>query len=561
MNNYLLDGIDNNSDTVDFLNGTNFVVLPPLDAIQEFKVQTTDFSAEYGRSGAAILNATTKSGTNEFHGDGWEFFRNDVLDAADFFENANGIKKGDLQQNQFGVAIGGPVAIPHVFNGRKKLFFFGDYEGLRRVQGEVSTGTVPTVAERNSGFTNFSDLLTGQTGTATDNLGRVIPVGTIMDPATTRPVTAGSVDPVSGLAATNTGYVRDPFYTGGSIAGITSFVPLAGSLNQIPAGRLDPNAIKLLSLYPSPSSGSLFSNFASSPRLFEHTNAFDARVDLDANEANQVFFRFSLKDDPEFIPGIFGGVADGGAFQQGNQTAVAQQSALGYTHEFSPTLINNLRVGLNYLHTTRAAPEASVNGLPAQYGIQDIPQGDLNGGLPAFGINGLSTLGSNNFLPSDEISSTFQLTEDVTKIYGKHTFKMGFEWQHVKFSTLQPSWSHGEFDYNGDFTDIAGGTDSSSTGPADFLLTPTTTTVAGGVNYVGGPVTSAPPISVKRTTAKTIMAATSMTTGRSLPSSPLTWGCVMTSSVWSLNTTTRRPTLCRMLWVVRPKYSRWGTRS
>ncbi len=486
MNNYLLDGIDNNSDTVDFLNGTNFVVLPPLDAIQEFKVQTTDFSAEYGRSGAAILNATTKTGTNEFHGDGWEFFRNDVLDAADFFENANGIKKGDLQQNQFGVAIGGPVAIPHLFNGRKKLFFFGDYEGLRRVQGEVSTGTVPTAAERTSGFTNFSDLLAGQTGTATDNLGRVIPVGTIMDPATTRPVTAGSVDPVSGLAATNTGYVRDPFYTGGSIAGITSFVPLAGSLNQIPAGRLDPNAIKLLSLYPGPSNGSLFSNFASSPRLFEHTNAFDARVDLDANEANQVFFRFSLKDDPEFIPGIFGGVADGGAFQQGNQTAVAQQSALGYTHEFSPTLINNLRVGLNYLHTTRAAPEASVNGLPAQYGIQDIPQGDLNGGLPAFGINGLSTLGSNNFLPSDEISSTFQLTEDVTKIYGKHTFKMGFEWQHVKFSTLQPSWSHGEFDYNGDFTDIAGGTDSSSTGRADFLLTPTTTTVAGGVNYVGG---------------------------------------------------------------------------
>ena len=346
------------------------------------------------------------------------------------------------------------------------------YRMVRRVQGEVSTGSVPTVAERTSGFTNFQDLLAGQTGTATDNLGRVIPVGTIMDPATTRPVTAGTVDPVSGLAATNTGYVRDPFYTGASIAGITSFVPLVSSLNQIPAGRLDPNAIKLLSLYPNPTNGSLFSNFGSSPKLFEHSNAFDSRVDLNINETNQLFFRFSLKDDPEFIPGIFGGVADGGAFQQGNQTAVAQQSALGYTHEFSPTLINNLRVGLNYLHTTRSAPESSVNGLPAQYGIQDIPQGDLNGGLPAFGINGLSTLGSNNFLPSDEISSTFQLTEDVTKIYGKHTFKLGFEWQHVKFSTLQPSWSHGEFDYNGDFTDIAGGTDSSSTGRSDRFSAP-----------------------------------------------------------------------------------------
>src|SRR6267378_1863173 len=86
QNNYLLDGIDNNSDTVDFLNGTNFVVLPPVDAVEEFKVQTSDFSAEFGRSGAAVLNATIKSGTNEFHGAGWEFFRNDKLDAADYFE-------------------------------------------------------------------------------------------------------------------------------------------------------------------------------------------------------------------------------------------------------------------------------------------------------------------------------------------------------------------------------------------------------------------------------------------------------------------------------------------
>ena len=107
QNNYMLDGIDNNSDTVDFLNGTNFVVLPPVDAIQEFKVQTSDFSAEFGRSGAAVLNATIKSGTNSFHGAAWEFFRNDKLDAADYFENAGGVPKGELRQNQFGVT-GGP---------------------------------------------------------------------------------------------------------------------------------------------------------------------------------------------------------------------------------------------------------------------------------------------------------------------------------------------------------------------------------------------------------------------------------------------------------------------
>ncbi len=94
QNNYLLDGIDNNSNAVDFLNGTNFVILPPVDAIQEFKVQTGDFSAELGRSAGAVLNATVKSGTNSFHGAAWEFFRNDKLDAADWFENNAGIQEG-----------------------------------------------------------------------------------------------------------------------------------------------------------------------------------------------------------------------------------------------------------------------------------------------------------------------------------------------------------------------------------------------------------------------------------------------------------------------------------
>jgi hypothetical protein len=493
QNNYLLDGIDNNSDTVDFLNGTNFVVLPPVDAVEEFKVQTSDFSAEFGRSGAAVLNATIKSGTNSFHGAAWEFFRNDKLDAADFFENAGGRPKGALRQNQFGFTAGGPVLIPKVFNGRNKLFFFADYEGLRRVQGTILTGAVPTVLERNSNYTDFSDLITSQSGSTPkkDNLDRSIPVGTILDPATTRAVTAGVVDPVSGIAATKTGFVRDPF---GTCAASTTTFTLGGcGLNNLAAaaaaGRLDPNAIKLLSLYPLPTSAGISQNFSNSPKLFEHRNSFDARMDFNINEKNQLFYRFSLVDDPQFIPGIFGGVADGGGFQQGTQTANAQQSALGYTHTFSPTLINVLRGGLNYLHTTRVSPSANdLTNIPSQFGIQGIPQLQENGGLPAFGINGLQTLGSNAFLPSDEVSSTLQVTDDLTKIYGKHTFKMGFEFQHVKFSTLQPPWSRGEFDYNGDYTSIPANADS-STGRAQFLLLPKTNTIACGAgcpNFVGG---------------------------------------------------------------------------
>ena len=467
QNNYLLDGIDNNSDTVDFLNGTNFVVLPPVDAVEEFKVQTSDFSAEFGRSGAAVLNATIKSGTNEFHGDVWEFFRNDKLDAADFFENAHQVPKGELRQNQFGFTAGGPLYIPKLFNGKNKVFLFGDYEGFRRVQGTILSGSVPSVAERTSGYTNFQDLIAAQSGTVTDALGRTMPLGTILDPATTRQTSPGV-------------YVRDPFGTCGPAT--TNFTVATCGLNIIPAGRLDPNAIKLLNLYPNPTTnaaGSLFSNYANSPKLFEHSNAFDTRMDINFNEKNQLFYRFTLKDDPQFIPGIFGGVADGGGFQQGTQTAIAEQSALGYTHTFSPSLINEVRAGLNYLRTSRYSPSANdLTNIPGNFGIQGIPQQSLNGGLPAFGINGLSTLGSNAFLPSDEVTSTFQLTDSVTKIYGKHTFKMGFEWQHVKFSTLQPPWSRGEFDYNGDYTEIPT-VDSGNTGRADFLLTPTANTTPG----------------------------------------------------------------------------------
>jgi Carboxypeptidase regulatory-like domain/TonB dependent receptor len=497
QNNYLLDGIDNNSDTVDFLNGTNFVVLPPVDAIQEFKVQTSDFSAEYGRSGAAVLNATIKSGTNELHGAAWEFFRNDKLDAADYFENAGGVPKGELRQNQFGVAAGGPVIIPHVFNGKNKVFFFGDYEGLRRVQGTILTGTVPTDAERASGYTNFQDLITPTTAPRLDALGRNIAPGTILDPSTTRLLAANQPDPVTGLVSTTGGYVRDPF-TNGTCAANTTNYNSAGAisscgLNIIPTNRLDPNAISLLNLYPTPTSGGISSNFANSPKLFEHRNAFDARMDVNFDEKDNVFYRFSYVDDPNFIPGIFGGVADGGGFQQGDQTANAQQSALGWTRSINPTLVNVARVGFNYLHTTRVSPSANdLSDIPSTYGIQGVPQESENGGLPAFGIGGMQTLGSNAFLPSDEVSSTLQLTDDVTKIYGKHTFKMGAEFQHVKFSTLQPPWSRGEFDYNGDYTDIPNTNSGNITGRAQFLLTPAVNAYPGlpagqGVDYLGGP--------------------------------------------------------------------------
>lgn len=191
QNNYLLDGIDNNANLVDFLNGTAYAVRPPVDAIQEFKIQTDNYSSEFGRSAGAILNATIKSGTNQFHGNAWEFLRNDALDAANFFENSGGIPKGEYRQNQFGATIGGPIL-------KNKLFFFGDYEGTRIRQAIPSVNTVPTALERSSGYTNLSELLT-QGGTQTDVLGQTTALGQVFDPSTTRSVICGVPDTVTGI--------------------------------------------------------------------------------------------------------------------------------------------------------------------------------------------------------------------------------------------------------------------------------------------------------------------------------------------------------------------------
>jgi hypothetical protein len=488
QNNYLLDGIDNNSDNVDFLNGTNYVILPPPDAIQEFKVQTSDYSAQLGRAAGAVMNATVKSGTNSIHGDAWEFFRNDKLDASDWFEdNSTTPHKGELRLNQFGGTGGGPII-------KNKVFFFGDYQGTRRVQGTSVNPQVPTANEQSSKFTNLQDVLTQNAGAAkTDILGRSIQRGTVLDPGTTRFVASGTVDPVSGLTnAGSDGYVRDPF---SSVCGPgTKVYTLAtcGDLNMLPANRIDQNAVKILQLYPAANAGSApLATYQASPALFEHANQFDTREDFNPDDKNQIFGRFSYSDDPEFIPGPFKGVADGGAFQQGIQTAKSAQMVAAYTHVFSSNVVNQARAGYAHLHTTRAGPVSTQSGIPSQYGIQGIPQFANNGGLTQIVITGLQTLGSNQYLPSDEATATIQVQDDFTRIYGKHSFKLGLEFQNAKFSTLQPVASHGTFQYSGTYTDVPN--QGTVNGLAQLLLTPIAApaTINGnpnpnGYSYSGG---------------------------------------------------------------------------
>jgi hypothetical protein len=469
QNNYLLDGIDNNSNLVDFLNGTNYAIRPPVDAIQEFKVATNDYSADTGRSAGAVLNATIKSGTNQFHGAAWEFFRNDALDAANYFENANGLPKGRFQQNQFGATLGGPII-------HNKTFFFVDYEGTRANQAIPYTSTVPTATEVSSGFTNFSELL-GQGGTVTDVLGRSFALGQIFDPSTTRAISCGVQDPVTGITApcpsgtstgSNIGYAREIF---------------AG--NILPAGRLEANSIALAKLYPAANNPGLFNNYGSNPISTNTVDQMDARVDHAFSTKDNIFGRFSYVDNPEFIPGPFGGIADGGSFSSGNQQATTYSAALGETHTFSPTLVNEVRLGYNRLSVTRLQPNANTPGIPAQYGIPGVPAGESNGGLGAMSPEGLGTLGSNGYLPSIELSTNTQISDNVTRTMGRETFKVGFQWQRLGFAILQPPNGRGSWTFSGLYTEVPT-TTGGNTGLAQMLLTPIPGTVAGAADDVGG---------------------------------------------------------------------------
>lgn len=478
-NDYLLDGMDNNAYIGDLVNQTQYAIMPPPDALREFTVQTSNYSAEFGHSAGAVLNVSTRSGSNHYHGDLWEFLRNDTLDAADYFAT----RKPEFRFNQFGATFSGPLTLPHIYNGQNKTFFFVDYQGERQVQGRTYTESVPTAAEQQSKFTNLQDLITLQSGTSTDALGREFPKGTVFDPATTRAVTKGVSDPVTGLAATSTGYVRDPFYTG-SLAGVTSFTGATAQLNQIPSNRLDPVAVGILSLYPQPTRPGLVGNYTLSPANTMSINGGDARLDQQLGRSNSLFLRYSYQFNDQFEAAPFPGVADGAPNRPGTGYTEAQNGAFGWTHVFSPRVVNEARVGYSRIFDKRFQFDGTVMGIPDKYGIPGIPQISQNGGLPQFTFGELSNLGAGTFLPSDKASDVLQITENITLDRGRNQIRTGFELQHIPFPMATPSQPRGAFTNDGIYTSVVSETDP-STDRAQAILLPIPSPYNKAQDYLG----------------------------------------------------------------------------
>jgi len=393
--------LDGNWDTGGDWGG--FVYVPSVDNTQEFKVQTNSFSVQYGWSTGNVVSTVTKSGTRDFHGSVFEFLRNDNLDANHFFANRAGLSKPEFKRNQFGFTAGGPFYIPSLYEQRDKTFIFGDYEGLRQGTPMTFTGTVPTPAMKNG---DFSALLGGSIGT--DCLGRDILSGQIYNPFTTRTITAGQVDPVTGLTATCSGYIRDP------IPGND----LSGMINSV--------SRNFLQYWPDPLSDTLVNNYTWAGSAPVSSDEYSIRVDHNISEKTRMFARWSQKRAfKQLAAEVFGhdNPGSGGIVAPNNRW----NSALNYQRTFSPTAVLSVNLGVTRWAEGNLAQAYPFK--PSTLGLPAFLDGNSNQ-FPNINISGMQGLGPGSISGGAGYGlfprTIASYSADFTKVRGSHSMTMGF---------------------------------------------------------------------------------------------------------------------------------------
>ena len=449
QNNFLLDGIDNNSNLGDLLNETTYVIQPSVDAIAEFKVQTNAYSAEFGRGNGAIMNAVIKSGTNELHGDVYEFLRNEKFDARNAFDQFG---RQPYKQNQFGFTLGGPIV-------KNRTFFFFDYEGLRVRQATPILQVIPTPEEVAGDFS--ANLLSD--------------FAPQFDPNTGAPIDGTIALDCSGNA-TFVGEIFDTRQTMQSSLNPNGFcgVPISSSGNLNVFSSVDPLAARLAAFLPAPNTSISGANFLTEPARKESRNNFDVRVDHKISQKDDFFTRFSYEDQPSNIPSTFNNVLDGGGFFDGIEDNSYRSVALSESHIFAPNLINEFRLGYNRINSHRYQLnfDKNIAGDPS-FGINfpGVPFAPLNGGLPEIDFgDGTATIGSATFLPSREIQNSFVLSDNFTWVRGRHSLKFGTELRYEQFTLFQPAASRGNLGFGSEFTDNPASPSSGGSAFASFLI-------------------------------------------------------------------------------------------
>jgi outer membrane receptor protein involved in Fe transport len=433
-NNFILDGVDNNSNSIDFLNAASYNVKPPPDALQEFEIQTANSSAQFGHSAGGVVNASIKSGTNQFHGDVWEYFRNNALGEASPTEWASGVTVPTTvepyHQNQFGGTIGGPIV-------KNKLFFFFDYEGNRIIEDFPAITSVPTVLMKSQPG-NLSELLN-------PSLTGVSGPWLVYEP------NSGGTKPL------------------GSACG--------NPQNVMCSSEISPVALKLfLAAYPAPNTappGQTYNNYAWSQVISDITNQFDTRVDYNLSTRDQVFGRISWSRENKYVTAPLGPIFDGGPTDNdGTFINYAKNAVFSWNHVFSSTLINQARFAYNWGSFAWFQQSYNNGTLDAQYGLGGLaPYSPSlgNGGLPQLYVNEFPEIGPPLFQPSPEGQNVYQIIDDATKIHGNHSFKFGVDFQNVRYSVYQPTFGKAAYNYAGGLTSMPGSPLPTGYGIADFL--------------------------------------------------------------------------------------------
>ena len=408
QNNFILDGVDNNTNLVDFLNGSSYIMRPPPDALSEFSLQTSNFSAEFGHSAGAVLQANIKSGTNQIHGDVWEYLRNTNLDAINWNAGPDA-KVPPYHQNQFGATLGFPI-------WKNKLFYFGDIEANRISISNPTLVNVPSALERQG---NFSELLNGNlTGVGAPTL----------------------------LYQPNSADAAQPLVCN-------------GQQNVFCAGQINPVAQKILSLYPAPNAngGKLYNNYLVNVGNSDNIIQWDQRLDWNVSAKDQTYARYSYLHEIKTNGLPLGPILDGSGYGGQYDTNLAMNFMGSENHIFTPTLTNEFRFGYNWgvfnfqqpnadnpnLNTSLGLGPQPSNLKPGQYGL---PSGYVNGTIQQWGSTGISR----------ESQNVYQILDNVTKIWGNHSLKFGASFQAVRFYYIYAPADLGQYHWNGQFTGLVG---------------------------------------------------------------------------------------------------------
>jgi hypothetical protein len=394
-NNFLLDGVDNNESLVNTIN-----IFPSADAVQEFRVQTSVATAEFGRGGGAIINTVTRSGANRFYGSSYLFLRNDNLDARPAFFNS----KSEFRRGQFGGTVGGPV-------WKDKLFFFASYEGLREFlpRGQ-DTATVPTEAFRKG---DFSLLL----NPALSGLGSAIQ---LIDPLTQTPVAGNRLD-------------------------------------LLPAGRLNAAALKYLNAFPLPNNGTrAVNNYVNVRNQLNRNNVFDTRIDYNYNEANQFFFRGNYGDYEQTVTSRLTTLPSG--FGSGSNPTDTRGMVFGWNKSITSTIFNELRLQFNRIQYGYEPPFGD-EAISAPLGIVNANRDASLGGGALIGGYNFHLEYTGDYGPYRVPQNTYQIVDSLAIVRGNHTFKLGGSIVKRNVQLFRPLAGKGDFRMygNGDYTQCPGG--------------------------------------------------------------------------------------------------------